>query len=121
MKKKWEDSLKKEGEIRIKTFIISLFCLLLVNCSLEEKKIHRITSAESFKAAVEDIFGLSKSEISSGIGHIQYSKDESIINYYFYPTGFFKFEDELGVDLAPKIKKLYEIGGEFDSITFLIK
>jgi hypothetical protein len=107
--------------MRIKIFIIELFCLFLIGCSLEEKDILPNTSAESFKAAVEDIFGLSKSELSSGIGRIQYSKDESVINYHFYPTGYFKFEDELGVDLAPKIKRLYEIGGEFDRITFLIK
>ena len=108
--------------MRIKILALGLFCLFLICCiGTKEEPIAPISTETDFKNAVKRIFGQPTGSESSGVGSIRYGEDNSVIHYMFYPVGFFKYEDELGVELASKIRKLYGVGGKFNNITFLIE
>lgn len=91
---------------------------------LEAKKAKEASPPPSpetvFIKNMEKIFGKPKKIENSGVVSIQYGKTDSAMRYNFYPLGPFKHEDELGIHLAPKIKKLYETSEEFDSIVFVV-
>ncbi|GAI86733.1 unnamed protein product [marine sediment metagenome] len=82
---------------------------------LEEakKELKELKEAERKKAmpknSIKKIFGVAKKPDDSGIVRIYYTETHCSIDYRFFPLGLFlKYESELGVKLAPKIKKLYE-------------
>lgn len=102
-------------------FIILVLYLSGVFKSEKEEPIAIVSTETDFKNAVKRIFGQPKGTESSGVAKIIYSESDSAIHYNFYPVGLFKYEDELGVELASKIRRLYEVGGKFNSIVFLIR
>lgn len=108
--------------MRIKILMVGLACLFLINCiGKKEEPIAPISTATDFKSAVRRIFGQPTGSESSGVGRIQYGEDSSVVHYKFYPLGLSKYENELGIELASNIRKLYEVGGKFNSITFFIE
>jgi hypothetical protein len=100
--------------------IIFILYLSGVFKSEKEEPIAVVSTETDFKNAVKRIFGQPKGSESSGVVKIIYSESESAVHYNFYPVGLFKYENELGVELASEIRKLYEVGGKFNNITFQV-
>ena len=118
---------KKKEPPKILTFIIVIsviiFILYLSGVFKSEKKLplQPVSSESTFRRAVMEIFGTQRNHKSSGVGSIQYTETDVYIQYNFYPLGLFNYETELGVELVPKIRKLYKLSGKFDNIAFLIQ
>ena len=106
--------------MKAKVLVLGFVCFVLIFCGVSKEPVAPISNAAEFHDAVIKIFEGYQSGDESGVATVSYDKESSVINYDFFPLGMFKYEDELGVELATKIKRLYEIGGEFNSITFLI-
>ena len=84
-----------------------------LKAEVERKKIAPEEMAKKEIARVErsikKIFGVAKKADDSGIVRIYYTETDCSIDYRFFPLGLFlKYEGELGVKLAPNIKKLYK-------------
>lgn len=89
---------------------------------IERKKITPEEMAKKETAKVKDsikkIFGVAKKPDDSGIVRIYYTETHCSIDYRFFPLGlFFKYEGELGVKLAPKIKKLYKTDAQIMTLS----
>ena len=89
---------------------------------IERKKITPEEMAEKNRVKVEDsikkIFRVAKNANDSGIAWIRYAETDCSIHYRFFPLGlFFKYEGELGVKLAQKIKKLYETNDQIITLS----
>jgi uncharacterized protein YcfL len=53
------------------------------------------------------IFGEASGE-TSGISDVSQTQEKLLINYHFYTVDLSQFDEEIGIDLAPKIQKFYE-------------
>ncbi len=61
------------------------------------------------KTLVWDIFGRPEKIEDSGAVSVEYDPTECVIHYNFQPHEKANYEEELGAELAPKLKKLFEI------------
>lgn len=70
--------------------------------------------------SVWEIFGRPDRMEESGAVMVEYQQPDCIIHYNFYPRGKSEYEKELGLELASKLKKLFEkderIGNVFVTI-----
>lgn len=84
----------------ILTSVFMIICFLSV-CKKEE--------ATDPKMLVWDIFGRPEKMEDSGAVSVEYDPAECVIHYNFQPHEKANYEEELGTELAPKLKKLFEI------------
>jgi len=82
----------------IVTSVFIIVCLLSV-CKEE---------AANPKMLVWDIFGRPDKIEDSGAVLVEYEPPECLIHYNFQPRGKSEYEEELGAELAPKLKKMFE-------------
>jgi hypothetical protein len=66
------------------------------------------------KTLIYDIFGRPDKIEDSGTVLVEYDPAECVIHYNFQPRGKGKYEEELGNELAPKLKKLFERDGNIE-------
>ncbi len=94
------NSTNRIPSVLIVTLVI--FCLFLSEaCKKEEAPL-------SPTKLVREIFGRPEKVEDSGVISVEYEKPNYVIHYNFYPSGKSTYEEELGEELAAKIKKLFE-------------
>ena len=81
----------------------------------EEKGAMKILSVEE----LVPIFGESTGE-SSGIFDLSQTQEELLISYNFYILEMSEFDEEIGLDLAPKIHKFYKELKTPDRVAFRV-
>lgn len=69
---------------------------------------------------VREIFGRPDKVEDSGVISVEYDEPNCIIHYNFQPPGKAKYEEELGEELTPKIKKLFESTDSIESVQITI-
>lgn len=53
------------------------------------------------------VFGVAKGNRDSGLVQVTIAENEAVLHYRFFPAGLAEFEKELGVDLAPKLRRFF--------------
>lgn len=71
-------------------------------------------------SAIATIFDVYKGGSNSGVTGYEYKENTLNIAYNLYPIGISEIDDEIGILLAKKFKKLYQKRPNIDSITFYI-
>lgn len=125
MKKVFKISLITIGAFILLIIIIGIFAPV-ENESEQKAEKQKITKPkiekkkETAQDSIKKIFGAKKAD-DSGVVSIRYAKPDCTIHYDFFPLGLFKYEEELGVKLMPKIEKLYKKHAEIESASILIR
>lgn len=92
----------KPNKISASTIIfISVFSIVCLLSGCKEE-------AANPKMTVWDIFGRPEKIEQSGAVLVEYDPAECVIHYNFQPRGKLEYEEELGAELTPKLKKLFE-------------
>jgi hypothetical protein len=88
----------------------------------EALKAEEMAKKETAKVedSIKKIFEAKKAG-DSGVVSIRYAKPNCTVHYDLFPLGLFKYEDELGMKLMPKIKKLYQKHAEIENVIILIR
>ncbi len=106
----------KPKKILTSAIIIASVVFVLYLLGVFERKEAPSTPGRS----VWEILGRPDRTEDSGVVMVEYQQPDCIIHYNFYPHGKSKYEEELGLELAPKLKKLFEkderIGNVFVTI-----
>lgn len=93
----------RPNKIITSTIIAGSVFMIICFLSVCKKK-----EAASPKTLVWDIFGRPSKIEDSGAVSVEYDPAECVIHYNFQPRGNASYEEELGTELAPKLKKLFE-------------
>lgn len=83
---------------------IAVVILCFSSCSACKKEEAPLTPEK----LVREIFGRPEKVEDSGVISVEYEQPNCVIHYNFIPPGKSKYEEELGVELTAKIKKLFE-------------
>lgn len=94
----------KPNKITISIIIAVSVVLMLCFFSMCKKE----KTVSNPKTLVWKIFGRPDKIEDSGVVLVEYKKPECVIHYNFYPRGKSKYKEELGAELAPRLKKLFE-------------
>ncbi len=88
------------GSIVTVVSFVSILCFFGV-CKKEK-------AVSNPKTLVWEIFGRPDKIEDSGAVLVEYEQPECVIHYNFYPRGKSKYKEELGAQLTPRLKKLFE-------------
>jgi hypothetical protein len=97
--------LKVTDPNKIITSTIIVISVFMVICLLN---VCKKKEAANPKMLVWDIFGRPDKIEDSGAVLVEYDPAECVIHYNFQSAGKSKYEEELGTELTPKLKKLFE-------------
>lgn len=86
------------------TIIVTLIFLAVCISSVCKKE-----EAANPKMLAWDIFGRPEKIEDSGAVLVEYDPAECVIHYNFQPGGKSKYEEELGIELTPKLQKLFDM------------
>lgn len=125
--------MKSQRTRSLSPLLVLLAMVLLVTASLtvckgkngettettEPAKPEETTEAPDTMAALRTILGEAKEDYP-GVEDIEQSGTELIIYYRFIPQDADALQEELGEDLAPKIKQIYETDQAVDLIHFVV-
>lgn len=95
--------------------LTSLLAILIVGCS-SNNNVSNLTSEEAIKQVLGTQQGKDK---DSGVTKVEKDGSEYVVTYNFFPAGVSDFNSELGVELAQKIKQLYEDNKQIDKLQFV--
>jgi hypothetical protein len=98
--------IKRTKPNKITISIIMSVSVVLMLCFFSACKKEK--SVSNPRTLVWKIFGRPDKIEDSGAVLVEYEKTECVIHYNFYPSGKLKYEEELGAELAPRLKKLFE-------------
>lgn len=79
------------------------------------QEVHKIEPQDRF---VKHLGGYSKGNHDNGVIKISYEDNALFVDYRFYPVGISSIRKELGIQLASKIRKLYENESQIDTVIF---
>jgi hypothetical protein len=106
MKSEEDRTSEKSKPDKIIALIIMVTSVVLILCFLgvckKEKAIYNP------RTLIWEILGRPDKIEDSGAVIVEYEQPECVIHYNFYPRGKSKYEEELGTELTPKLKKLLE-------------
>lgn len=93
-------------------FIIITFFLffLLIGCSSS------YIDKSNPENLLKSVFGQPQNNNDNGMVDFQISGQEAIIHYHYFPVGITSYEEEVGFELSPKLKTLFETSNTFDEI-----
>jgi len=103
---KGEKMAKRTKSNKITELIVILASVVLILCFFGICKKEKAVSNP--KTLVWEIFGRPDKIEDSGVVLVEYEQPECVIHYNFYPRGKSKYEEELGAELTPRLKKLFE-------------
>jgi len=96
----------KPNKITVSIIMVASVVLMLCFFSVCKKE----KAISNPKTLVWKVFGRPDKIEDSGAVLVEFEQPECVIHYNFYPRGKLKYEEELGTELAPRLKKLFERG-----------
>lgn len=100
---------------KIAFFLLLIFLVFLfVGCGSD-------VDTSSPEALLKSVFSKPENDKDSGMTSfkISNSNSEAVINYNYFPVGISSFQEELGVELTPKLKTLFEADNTFNKVTII--
>jgi len=99
----------------IALFVISFFAT--ISSFSSKSAIQPITPEDQIKS----IFGVPKSNNDNGIVQLQYSDQNALIHYRIFPLGaIMSYPEEIGVELASKIHKLFTENTQLNKMSIFV-
>ncbi len=123
------------ANLKSKQIIISFVCCTLVFLILvlftvckSSEKAEAEGEAEKEEEGVTEILSVKKlipifgktAETNSGISDVSQTQEELLISYHLYIVDMSNFDEEIGLDLAPKIQKFYKEFNTPDRVAFRV-
>jgi hypothetical protein len=96
--------------------IAAVFLFALASCDTSKKRETPLTPEK----LVREIFGRPDNVEDSGVISVEYEQPDCVIHYNFNPPGKSKYEEELGKELADKIKKLFESDEDIGNVLITV-
>jgi hypothetical protein len=94
--------------MRIKITPLAIFVAVIILCLFLCETCKKEEAPLTPEKLVREIFGRPKKVEDSGVISVEYAQPNCVIHYNFNAPGKGKYEEELGVELTSKIKKLFE-------------
>jgi hypothetical protein len=113
------EKMSKEAKSnKVTISIMMLVSIVLVLCFFDVCKKEKTFSSP--KGQVWDIMGRPDKLEDSGAVSVEYELPECVIHYNFKPRGKSEYEEELGAELTPKLKKLMETDKNIEKLSITI-
>jgi len=110
--------LKKTNPEKIIASIIMIASVVLILCFFGVCKKEKAFSSP--RALIWEILGRPDKLEDSGAVSVKYEQPECVIHYNFYPRGKSKYEEALGTELTPKLKKVLEKDENIEKLSITI-
>lgn len=70
------------------------------------------------EAQIKTVLGTPKGDSDSGVVGLQYLPPNVTVDYHLYPSGLTSYPEEIGIELAPKVKQLFTKDASIEKLTF---